>query len=147
MSVLRIFVVAFALVILVLLVGSAVLLAQTNVVVGEEMQLSPLTSVGFDKLAGEPCGPYFRFTGVPKEPGKVGIVTLVAISVTKDGAKNVTILPWGSDKFQIRIGDGFKVPKLKVLRAGGPVYPWAEIVISPEDLKRAPCLTHSKIVA
>lgn len=84
------------------------------------------------------CGKYFQFSGVSKEPGKFGILFLIA----KDSKGDTLILPWASDKFGIRIVAGQEVPRLKILRSGGPIYPWAEISLSKEDYDRAPCLVH-----
>jgi hypothetical protein len=53
-------------------------------------------------------------------------------------------LPWGTDKFVVRMDDSLTVPKMKVLQVSGPVYPWAEITISSKDLAEAVCLRNIK---
>ncbi|MEK7147759.1 MAG: hypothetical protein AAB758_00515 [Patescibacteria group bacterium] len=95
------------------------------------------------KLATGPveCGDYFRFSGVPQDTTKVGMVTFIFESTT-NGARNINMPSFGTDKLRVRIVNGLKAPMATVLRAGGPVYPWVEISISPQDLKRAPCLQY-----
>ena len=134
--------------VLALLGGPAVLNAQTSIMtVGSEGKLTSFASAPFvPSTGGEVCGKYFRFSGVPKDPTKFGIVSFVLTFNTKDNAKNVSIPMMGSNKLEIHLVAGKKVPTAKVLRPGGPIYPWIEISISPEDFSQAPCLVHSKVI-
>lgn len=137
----------FVALVLVTLAGSVLVGAQTNMVVGYEAELMKLGAMRLDhRNVGEPCGPYFRFTGVPREAGKVGTLVLVASSIGKDGVPEISIPMLGTDKFQLRVVSGLKVPRIKVLRRGGPVLPWVEIMISPADYRQAPCLSHVAVL-
>jgi len=116
-------------------------------VVGYEAELVNLTSLGLIwPGVDEPCGPYFRFNGVPKGAGKIGTLVLVASSIGKDGMREALVPMLGTDKFQLRMTTGLKVPRIKILRRGGPVLPWIEISISPADYRQAPCLSHVAVL-
>ncbi|TSC75682.1 MAG: hypothetical protein G01um101430_176 [Parcubacteria group bacterium Gr01-1014_30] len=110
--------------------------------IGIEGQLQDLESYGFGKSTSgsQNCGKYFLYYPPPPSGDKVGLLLLVSIS-GEGSNRRVSVVPWGTDKFRIRVVRGLIVPTLKLLRMGGQVYPWAEISISPEDLKLAPCLS------
>lgn len=116
---------------------------------GDGGDLSTLASAKLDGLVkgGEACGPYFAFSGVPADPTKVGLVTFVFFkdATQEKPVKDIAILQMGSDKIEVHVIAGKKIPAVRVLRSGGPIYPWLEITISPEDFKRAPCLAHSRL--
>ncbi len=107
--------------------------------------IQDLRSLGLSKPSPDEqtCGRYFKYS--PPSAGnkeKVGILTVVSMGRMRD----VKLLPWGTDKFQIRLSPGLAVPRLTVFRLSGPIYPWAEIAISSEDLAKSPCLSNLKIL-
>ncbi len=115
--------------------------AQNRSNVGRTGPLRDLSAYGLNTGQGEQCGKYFRYTAPPDgDREHVGLLLLVFSQPEKPN--DIVLLPWGTDKFQIRVTEGMKVPTVRILREGGPLYPWAEIIISPEDLKRSPCLSH-----
>ncbi|HBD25017.1 MAG: hypothetical protein A2566_01830 [Candidatus Zambryskibacteria bacterium RIFOXYD1_FULL_40_13] len=140
---------AFTACIVVLLLALVVLLAVANaqpssMVPGYEadlVKLAPLQDNGL--VLG--CGEYFRYIDARRGPNEKGMLIFVASSV-RNGMKMVTTPALGINKFQVLLVKGLAVPRMKVLRPKGPVFPWVEIQISPADYQRAPCLSHVAIV-
>lgn len=140
----------FALTLVVLFVASLTAGAiqnntQKDVQVGEKGELQNLLLLRSDFADMENCGKYFRY-GPSSDSQHVGVLFLVANVIKSDGTRSTTMVPWGTDKFQTREVKGLKTPVMEVLRVGGPIYPWVEIQISPEDRKLAPCLSKVKSV-
>jgi len=129
---------------LVLILAGSEMLSSQHHLPGSEATLTTLdpSSQGGPMAA---CGRYFSFSGVPKDPTQVGIVFFIAVSTGEDGLKDYGFEAFGSDKLEVHVAKQ-KVPKMKVIRAGGPILPWLEIWVSPEDFEQAPCLAHSKVV-
>ncbi|MBX4181637.1 hypothetical protein KW807_02120 [Candidatus Parcubacteria bacterium] len=113
---------------------------------GTVAPLEKLSILKLDQLGHtQPCGEYFRFTGVPTDPTKVGSVLFIFDSnTTKQGGRDMALPMLGSDKLRIRVVKDMKTPTVNILHRGGPIYPWVEISISPADLEKAPCLKYSK---
>ncbi len=107
--------------------------------IGQTFQIMDVR--GVKSTTEQTCGAYFMFTKAT-QPGSLGVITLVATD--KGEAK---ILQWATDKFKVTKVDGLKEPQVKILHAGGPVYPWGEITISPQHYAEAPCLAGIKTIS
>lgn len=113
-----------------------------------EGEVISMKTLNLDKLSGsENCGVYFSFIPAtqPSQPGQVGLVTFIYTSTGKDGGVVHSVPMIGSDKIEVLIVEGKKTPTAKMVRPGGPVYPWFSIEISAEDYGKSPCLKHSKL--
>ena len=109
------------------------------------LQKMPLTSAEKANTATGGCGDYFvSAPGRQPNGDKIAVVTFLFDTVQKDGQKGVTMPMFAVDKLGLRVIKNLDAPRVKILRAGGPIYPWVEISISPEELKRAPCLSGIK---
>lgn len=113
---------------------------------GTEGPVIDLTAIGFAgaKPGVEECGRYFRYL-LPSN-GEQGQFLLVTETKTPRGL-GAQVFTWASDKFHLRVIEGQNFPKVKILHKGGPIYPWAVITISKEDLEKAPCLNRIRKVS
>lgn len=122
--------------------------AKPKLTTHQEGTLGKLAAYNLGNMSGDQsCGDYFRFSGVPAEKGKVGVVTFVYVMKDpNERVTNVTIPLMGSDKLEIHVVPGKNTPTAKMVRTGGPIYPYFVIEISPADFAGAPCLKHSKVI-
>lgn len=129
-----------------LLLMPSVVAAQSSEQLPPEGKLYPLSELGFSPADKEACGPYFRFTGVPKDKTKVGTLTFVYGYYDKSKNTDVRGIPlMGTDKVEVRVVKGTTTPTVQHVRQGGPVYPWFVITLSPQDFTKAPCLVHTMV--
>ena len=91
------------------------------------------------------CGQYFIGTGISKD-GPTGVLGFIFETFDGTGAKRPIVQYTGVNTVQIHKVPGLTTPVATVLRPKGPVMPWIEISISPEDFAQAPCLQFLKIV-
>lgn len=137
-----------ACVFLFLFVFGEVASAQRPLVVGSNGQLISFDTLNinlFIKMKTEKCGPYLTFVAPANSPNKVGVLIFGFGFIDSLGQKRLEIPVLGSEQVLFRRSDTQKVPKARVIKSSGPGH-WVEIIISPEDLKQAPCHTQSFLV-
>ncbi len=116
--------------------------------IGSETTIQELRSANMGDLKPgiEACGKYFRYIPHPSgDRNRTGQLFFVSKPETKDLNQGY-IFVLEPDELQVRRNNALKVPKMKVLRSGGPIYPWYEVSISEKEMNEAPCLTHVKTV-
>ncbi len=91
------------------------------------------------------CGDYFLDVTPEGSPDGMARVTF-AIDANIDGKLVTTLQAFAIDKLRVRLDERTKVPTATILRSGGPVYPWTEITLSSDELKRSSCLKKVSIV-
>ena len=121
-------------------------LAQDFPSVGVTGQLTPVNMT--DRRPAAPtitCGQYFMYTP-PSDTQHVGVLLIASVTQV-GGQNNCRFWPWGTDKYEIVLDNAVAIPTTKMLRAGGPVYPWATITMSRKEYVAATaCLSTVRVV-
>lgn len=136
-----------ALVLILLGLLPAFVLAQENrPQMPKEGFLIDISKVDFGKSpVVSPCSKYFRYDE-PNAKSDIGLLVLVMGHDETKPTKFYTIIPWGTDKFQIRFSSQMTIPYVKMLQVGSMISKWAEIQITKSEYDVSPCLKGISIV-